>query len=195
LRKLELQHRLAGGQVRDVEVQSTGLAINGRSLAYSIITDITERVEAERALDIVYELALALAATRDLAAALRQTLEAVLRIDGVGCGGIYLADPASGSLDLALHQGLSAPFIAEVTHIDAGPGRAMLLRDGMPVYRQPVEPAGPGALEVREGLRAVATIPIAHRAWGRVDPAASGLRRQKALHFCEPRREPGHPQP
>jgi PAS domain S-box-containing protein len=44
------QHRLANGQVRDVEVYSGPLFIGGKQLLYSIIHDITERKEAEEAL-------------------------------------------------------------------------------------------------------------------------------------------------
>jgi sigma-B regulation protein RsbU (phosphoserine phosphatase) len=41
------QHRLSDGQVRDVEVHSSPLWINGKELLYSIIIDITERKVAE----------------------------------------------------------------------------------------------------------------------------------------------------
>jgi diguanylate cyclase (GGDEF)-like protein/PAS domain S-box-containing protein len=44
------RHRLANGQVRDVEVYSGPLFMRGRQLMYSIIHDITERKEAEEAL-------------------------------------------------------------------------------------------------------------------------------------------------
>ncbi|MBI1173798.1 MAG: bacteriohemerythrin [Sideroxydans sp.] len=44
------RHRLAGGEIRDVEVHSGPLTINGQHLLYSVIHDITERREAERAL-------------------------------------------------------------------------------------------------------------------------------------------------
>jgi diguanylate cyclase (GGDEF)-like protein/PAS domain S-box-containing protein len=45
------QHRLASGAVRDVEVHSGPVSIGGRSLLYSIIHDITERRQAEAALE------------------------------------------------------------------------------------------------------------------------------------------------
>ena len=44
------QHRLANGQVRDVEAYSGPLFMRGKQLLYSIIHDITERKEAEEAL-------------------------------------------------------------------------------------------------------------------------------------------------
>lgn len=44
------QHRLASGEVRDVEVYSSPVAVQGQMLLFSIIHDITERKQIERAL-------------------------------------------------------------------------------------------------------------------------------------------------
>nr|CRH07206.1 putative histidine kinase with PAS and response regulator receiver domains [Candidatus Magnetococcus massalia] len=44
------RHKLANGEVRDVEVHSGPLAIHGKQLLYSIIHDITDRRQAEMAL-------------------------------------------------------------------------------------------------------------------------------------------------
>jgi PAS domain S-box-containing protein len=44
------RHRLADGQVRDVEVDSGPIVIGGRKLLYSIVHDVTDRVRAEKAL-------------------------------------------------------------------------------------------------------------------------------------------------
>lgn len=45
-----LQHRLASGELRDVEIWSGPLHINDKKILYTIIHDITARVQAERAL-------------------------------------------------------------------------------------------------------------------------------------------------
>ena len=44
------QHRLADGTIRDVEVYSGPVPLEGRKLLYSIVHDITERKQAEEAL-------------------------------------------------------------------------------------------------------------------------------------------------
>jgi diguanylate cyclase (GGDEF)-like protein/PAS domain S-box-containing protein len=44
------RHRLANGEIRDVEVHSGPIVASGRTLLYSIIHDITERKRAEEAL-------------------------------------------------------------------------------------------------------------------------------------------------
>ncbi len=43
-------HRLASGEIREVEVYSVPIEVNGRALLYSIIHDITRRKQAEEAL-------------------------------------------------------------------------------------------------------------------------------------------------
>lgn len=46
----EFQHRLADGTIRDVEVYSGPIRINDHDLLYSIVFDITERKQAQKAL-------------------------------------------------------------------------------------------------------------------------------------------------
>jgi PAS domain S-box-containing protein len=43
-------HRLASGEIREVEVNSAPIVVNGRCLLYSIVYDITERKQAEELL-------------------------------------------------------------------------------------------------------------------------------------------------
>ncbi|MCG7985245.1 MAG: PAS domain S-box protein [Candidatus Thiodiazotropha lotti] len=49
------QHRLANGDVRDVEVHSGPINLQGKALLYSIIHDVTERRKAEEALRVSEE--------------------------------------------------------------------------------------------------------------------------------------------
>ncbi len=44
------RHRLASGEVRDVEVHSGPVEVSGKTLLYSIIHDVTARIHSERAL-------------------------------------------------------------------------------------------------------------------------------------------------
>jgi len=45
-----VQHRLRSGEIRDVEVHSSPIDLEGRRVLFSIMHDITDRVKAERAL-------------------------------------------------------------------------------------------------------------------------------------------------
>ena len=51
VRRSRLRHRLADGEVRDVEVASSAVTIHGRRLLYAIIQDITERLATRRERD------------------------------------------------------------------------------------------------------------------------------------------------
>ncbi len=46
-KQFELRHRLASGDIRDVQIHAAPLKINGRELIYSIVNDITEKKQAE----------------------------------------------------------------------------------------------------------------------------------------------------
>jgi PAS domain S-box-containing protein len=54
-RSFFFRHRLAGGEIRDVEVYSGPIRSNGRALLYSIVHDITDRKRAEEALRLSEE--------------------------------------------------------------------------------------------------------------------------------------------
>lgn len=61
------RHRLADGEIRDVEVYSGPIFMNGRKVLFSIIHDITERKKAEEERDrLILELRDALAHVRTL---------------------------------------------------------------------------------------------------------------------------------
>ncbi len=49
-RHFHFRHKLANGHVRDVEVHSGPFTVNNRTYLYSVIHDVTERVEAEKRL-------------------------------------------------------------------------------------------------------------------------------------------------
>ena len=50
-RRFNFRHMLASGEVRDVEVYSAPIEVEGRTLLYPIVHDITERIRAEKELE------------------------------------------------------------------------------------------------------------------------------------------------
>ncbi|MDD3518121.1 MAG: EAL domain-containing protein [Chromatiales bacterium] len=70
----EFPHRLANGEIRQVEVHSGPVDLHGRRLLFSIIHDITERWRAERRVRRL----------SNFYAALSQTNQAIVRIDDIG---------------------------------------------------------------------------------------------------------------
>ncbi|NLX23713.1 MAG: PAS domain-containing protein [Phycisphaerae bacterium] len=115
---------------------------------------------AERLVVVQRDLAIALAATSDMQAALSLLLDYALIIDELDCGGIYLSDRVTGGFRLAVHRGLSEVFVEAVGILAGDSHHARLVRAGRPMYF-----AGPDVAEhdppcVPEGIRAVAAVPL-----------------------------------
>ncbi len=127
----------------------------------SIGQDISGRVRAERLKRIQRDLALAIGSTSSLDDVLNRLLEAVLKIEGIDSGGVYLADIHTGDLDIVTHSGLSQNFVDEVTHYDKDSPQGQIVYAGKTVYRE-----YPSVFSEREdvlraeGLHALLVIPI-----------------------------------
>lgn len=150
------------GAVRWVEIAATRINYYGQVAIHAACTDVTERRQIEQAVRIQHELAVALNATNDLTTGMTLMLDTILQLDGITCGGLYLADRHSGALDLIVHRGLSSRFIAATTHFDADSPQVQLVQHGVPVYRS-WKTLSVGTDELRqEGIHALAILPILH---------------------------------
>jgi len=129
--------------------------------------DVTERKQAESLTHTQHHLSLALGTARGLDETLCLCLDAAIRVSGMDCGGVYLVDETSGNLDLASHTGLSPDFVTSVLHYDADSANVRLVMGGQPIYTGHQDLGTPlDDLRRREGLRAIAVIPVRHE--GRV---------------------------
>lgn len=132
-----------------------------------VMEDITRLVEAESSLRVQRDLALRLAQTSFLKESMRLSLEAILETTGFEAGGVYLADEATGALELIYHRGLSDEFVALISQFEADSPNARLVMAGVPVYRNYSELALPtDDVRKREGLKAFSVVPILYQ--GRV---------------------------
>jgi PAS domain S-box-containing protein/putative nucleotidyltransferase with HDIG domain len=86
------------------------------------ITDLKRREEELRRrheeLAHLYALAETLSRSLDTSDVVNGGLEKALEIIGAECGGIYIADQATGRLNLAAHRGVSEKFVAQVVTYD-----------------------------------------------------------------------------
>jgi PAS domain S-box-containing protein len=129
-----------------------------------IAEDITERKRTEHLLQAERDVGVALSSTSDLQFALERLLEVALQLEGIDCGGVYLADPETGELNLEAHRGLSGSFLARVSHYKADATEARLAKRGQPLYmRQEQIPRNLEVLWGSEGLSALAIAPIQHK--------------------------------
>ncbi len=129
-----------------------------------IVEDITERRQAEQRLDIQHSLSIDLSSIRELEPALNRLFEAVRNLGEIDCCGLYLVDPVTGALNMALHQGLSADFIKRVSHYAADAPNALVTKAGKPVYGlySSIRPPEEGDLD-HEGFRGMGALPIMHQ--------------------------------
>ena len=111
------------------------------------------------------DLAAELSTATCLPRTLQAVIEALLRVDGIDCGGVYLVDAESGGLDLAAHAGLSDAFLAAASHFAPDSPNAAIVGSGAAMYmRYEQLAAATQADDVRraEALRASAVVPVLH---------------------------------
>lgn len=76
-----------------------------------LLYEINERKKVEDALRLQRDLGNTLCKTQTLTEALDQILKTSVRLDGVDCGGVYVADSKTRNFDLSSSTGISAHFL------------------------------------------------------------------------------------
>ncbi|MEI8042868.1 MAG: PAS domain S-box protein [Verrucomicrobiota bacterium] len=129
-----------------------------------IAREITERKQTEFLLRVQRDLGASLSLTSDVNAALKRFLGIAVKMGGVvDCGGVYLPDEAGKAVNLAVHYGISDSFARSVAHFPAGSPQMKLVQQGSPVFASLGSlPFQFDAAQLREGLRALAIVPMHH---------------------------------
>ena len=138
---------------------------DGRVTVFGTTSDINERKRSEELLRIQHNLSLALNTCHSLDQALLHVLDAALQHEGLDCGGVYVVDPISGALNLAVHRGLSPQFVEHTSHFDSDAPQVQRAKTGKPFYGRYAGFRQPGSDEIRdrEEVTALATIPVLHK--------------------------------
>ena len=131
------------------------------------LLDVTDIRRAANLLQQQFKLAMNLGFTRNIDSALDEVLNALLRLEGIDAGGVYLVDNHTGSLELAAHRGFSAEVIRAIQHFDASSRQGHFVRQGEPlvislISKLPNLLNPDDRLLIDEGLRSLALIPIHH---------------------------------
>jgi PAS domain S-box-containing protein len=114
-------------------------------------------------LGIQRDLGIALSSSRALQDGLTTLLEAALRIDGVDCGAVYLVNDDSGSLELAVHKGLSEHFVKNAARFNAESFHTGLVMEKVPYYGLQADLADAAKRpHLSDGLKSVAILPVQH---------------------------------
>lgn len=126
-------------------------------------TDLSELRRAENLLRIQRDLSIMLSSTSDQNEALQHVLQAALQIEGIDCGGIYLADSLTGDLDLVAHVGLSPQFVSATAHLTKDMPQVIMAQKGKSIYgRYEALPQTLDTARDLENLRATVLIPVLH---------------------------------
>ena len=129
--------------------------------------DITGLKKQENILRTQLDLGMRLQELRDRDEILDACLDAAIRISEMDAGGIYLVDEATGSVDLVLSRNLGKDFVVSVSRYTPGSANARIVLSGKPRYTTYAsDGVHHSGVQAREGLRALAVIPVFSR--GRV---------------------------
>ena len=140
------------------------MSINNANYLLTTIQDITERKQAEEALRIQHNLFLTLTTCHTVKEALEHILDAALQDRGLDSGGIYLNDPVTGTLNVAVTRGHSPEMVEHTSHLAVDSPQVKRAKTDTPFYGRYADLWPPGKDEVRdrEGLTALASIPVLH---------------------------------
>ncbi len=148
---------------REIWIEAIGKRIlyQGKTAGLVSVRDITARKHAERLINIERDLAQALSAAFRMDEGLHLCTEAALIASRMDCGGIWLFDEKTGTLDLQYQQGMPEELAAALAHHGPDSPGAQLVRAGKPVYSrygaigEPLDEIGR-----RHGLKAMAIVPL-----------------------------------
>jgi diguanylate cyclase (GGDEF)-like protein/PAS domain S-box-containing protein len=122
--------------------------------------EINHRMEAIRFLGIERDLGLALSRTDDLEDANNAILEAVMRIDGVDCAGIFLVNSRERYINLVAHRGLDGWFQQLANRISMDDPFGEMFSKAVPIFLNDEKDFTPEM--VQAGIRGVAAVPVSH---------------------------------
>lgn len=161
----ELEHRfidrhnkITWGVVKAVPLKDS----NGNLIGYfGTISDITNRVQMEKLMQLQKNLAISLATKTSLKKTLETILITAFQLEEVDSGGIYLVDEKTGAVNLIVDQGLPQWFVDMVRHFDSDDPRVKLVMEGKPIYQNAKDyPSHIGKELKKEEILSLAVIPI-----------------------------------
>jgi PAS domain S-box-containing protein len=126
----------------------------------SVTEDITERKREEQLRQAQRDFSYASSVTSDLSRVLEQLLGSLVEIDGIDCGGVYLAERTGGELKLEAHIGLSREFSDRALRLNGPPTETRLIQQWRTLQLTPRPEA---EQQPMESFRALAVIPLRHQ--------------------------------
>lgn len=139
----------------------------GAACVLAVTRDTTAVRENERIISLQRDLAVRMSELTDLDEALECVLRAALEASSLECGAIYLVEEPGGDLVMRAHRGLSGEFVRSAFRYGKETPQAALVHGAKVAVRDYRRTGYPLRESVRrEGLRALAVVPLVRR--GRV---------------------------
>lgn len=157
----EWLYQRPGGELWDAEVHLMSFYSKGRLFLHFTLLDITDRKRLEKIQQIQHKLIIDLNSCSDLHDGLNKVLTSAMQLESIDCGAVYIVNPNDGSIDMAVHHGISKEFAATVSHFTADSPNVRMLLSGE-IYHGPYAQilAERDEISEKEGLRAFTAIPI-----------------------------------
>jgi PAS domain S-box-containing protein len=138
--------------------------MNGKATHFQgLVVDVTERKEALKMLEIQRELGMELSTIWNLQTILNMVLDACLQINGIDAGGIYLKDELMDQINLVAYRGISPEFKEKVSNYKTDSLEAKQIWIEKPIYSMDFYSEKMADAVRREGIKAVAIIPLKYR--------------------------------
>jgi PAS domain S-box-containing protein len=159
----ETPFRSRNGKTFFVDIVATEIPGPENSGSMVLFRDVTDRCHMRLLLHVQRELEIALKESDNVPGSLLRVLNAILRMPGIDCGGVYLKDHSTGDLLLTCRQGVSQPFTTHAAHWYRNSSDVELIQSGKPVYAKADEmDLSLRAAILEEGIRSVGLIPVEH---------------------------------
>ncbi|MBN2369764.1 MAG: PAS domain S-box protein [Vicinamibacteria bacterium] len=144
-------------------IRSRSFVFEGQEAIISVVRDITARKRDDELLRAELDLLMAANEKRELSELLDLCLASAIRMSGMDSGGVYVRRGSEG-VTLHCHRGLSDAFVAAVRNDALDSANYRILQEGRPVYRRYADlDVVKGDSQIKEGLRAIAVLPLLHR--------------------------------
>jgi diguanylate cyclase (GGDEF)-like protein/PAS domain S-box-containing protein len=138
------------------------IELNGLPAILVQCINISMRKQAEASLRIQRDLIKDLSSCSKLTDALNLIIEAVVQVDGIDCGEIYLVDRITGNLEMAAHTGISDNFPRAISFLERDIPQAILASEGRTIYGNISEEVFLKNQIAEEGLQAFISVPVLH---------------------------------
>ncbi len=130
-----LEIRTRKGRTKWVEVHESPVVVDGRTvMMVGVLTDITDRKNAEDLLRVQRDLGIALDEKSTMQDAIEVILKAATGINGIDCGGFYLVRQDGERLELVAHSNLTEGFVGKTSSFAADSLQGSILLCGRSIF-------------------------------------------------------------